>query len=148
VARFGPANADVAKVIAALAKYGLTAERTTATTLKVTGLPADLGRAFAVSLHSYEVPAHGNVTGYTDHAPLTRPTIPAEFAASVVAVVGLDSRPSFRRLSKVAPETPAKARTTVPLTMTGNPFGYLTVIDFANHDHVDGLYKRGVTGNS
>ena len=61
MARFAPADADVAKVIAALAKYGLTAERTTATTLKVTGLPADIERAFSVSLHSYEVPAHGNV---------------------------------------------------------------------------------------
>jgi hypothetical protein len=69
VARFAPASADLAKVIAALAKYGLTAECTTATTLKVTGLPADLERAFAVSLHSYEVPAHDNVPGYTFHAP-------------------------------------------------------------------------------
>src|ERR1039457_4328589 len=40
-ARFAPASADVAKVIAALAKYGLAAEQTTATTLQVTGSPAD-----------------------------------------------------------------------------------------------------------
>ena len=40
VARFAPADADVAKVIAALAEYGLTAQQTTATTLKVTR-PAD-----------------------------------------------------------------------------------------------------------
>lgn len=37
VARFAPTDADIAKVVAALAKYGLTATKTTATTLKVTG---------------------------------------------------------------------------------------------------------------
>jgi subtilase family serine protease len=47
-ARFAPKDADVAKVIAALAKYGLAAERTTATTLNVTGSPAAIERAFAV----------------------------------------------------------------------------------------------------
>src|SRR5208282_33002 len=50
VARFAPTNADVAKVITQLAKYGLSVQRTTATTLKVTGTPADLERAFSVSL--------------------------------------------------------------------------------------------------
>jgi kumamolisin len=44
VAGFAPADADVAKVISGLAKYGLAAERTTATTLRVTGLPADVER--------------------------------------------------------------------------------------------------------
>ena len=100
VARFAPADADVAKVIAALSKYGLTAERTTATTLTVTGLPADMEHAFAVSLHSYEVAAHENVPGYTFHAPLTRATVPAEISALVTAVVGLDNRPSLRPMNR------------------------------------------------
>src|SRR6202453_5396559 len=64
-ARFAPADADVAKVIAGLASYGLAATRTTATTLSVTGLPADMERAFSVSLHSYQVPAHDHVAAYT-----------------------------------------------------------------------------------
>jgi kumamolisin len=146
VARFSPANADVAKVIAALAKYGLTAERTTATTLKVTGLPADLERAFAVSLHSYEVPAHDNVPGYTFHAPLTRATIPAETAASVAAVVGLDSRPSFRPANRTV--SPAlKVASSVPQTTTPDEPGFWTVIDFADHYDVQPLYSRGVTGS-
>jgi subtilase family serine protease len=146
VARFAPTNADVAKVIAALAKYGLTAERTTATTLRVTGLPADMERAFSVSLHSYEVPAHGNVTGYTYHAPLTRPTIPAEIAAAVVAVVGLDSRPSFRPAHRVAPQRLSRAQSTLPLATPDAP-GYWTVTDFADYYDVDPLYKRGVSGS-
>jgi len=147
VARFAPADADVAKVVASLAKYGLAAERTSSTTLKVTGLPTDMERTFAVSLHSYAVPAHGNVSGYTFHAPLGRPTIPAEIAASVVAVVGLDNHPSFRPLHEAAPRALAQARVTAPSSTSGNPPGYLTVTDFANHYDVNPLYKRGVTGS-
>jgi kumamolisin len=147
VARFAPANADVAKVIEGLAKYGLAADRTTATTLKVTGLPGDMERAFAVSLHSYEVPAHGNVTGYTFRAPLSRPTIPAEIAASIVAVVGLDNRPSLRPLHSVARHPLAQARTTAPSATSGNAPGSWTVTDFANYYDVEPLYRLGVSGS-
>ncbi len=146
VARFAPADADVAKVIAALAKYGLAAQQTTATTLKVTGLPTDMERAFSVSLHSYEVPAHENVAGYTFHAPLTSPTIPAEISASVAAVVGLDSRPSLRPLSVVVPPTLRRPQSAKP-SAAGNPLGYWTVTDFAKYYDVEPLYKRGVTGS-
>lgn len=146
-ARFAPANADVANVIAGLAKYGLTAERTTATTLKVTGLPADMERAFAVSLHSYEVPAHGNVAGYTFHAPLSHATIPTEISASVAAVVGLDSRPSFRPNHKTAPHPLRRSRTNVPSGTPSYTPGFLTVTDFANQYDVQPLYNRGVSGN-
>jgi kumamolisin len=146
VARFAPTDAQVAKVIAGLARYGLEAERTGATTLRVTGLPAAMERAFAVSLHSYEVPAHGNVAGYTFHAPLSHPTIPAEISASVAAVVGLDSHPNFRPLSRAAPMTAAKLRSKAP-SSTGDAFGSLTVTDFAELYDVRPLYGRGVSGS-
>jgi subtilase family serine protease len=146
VARFAPPNADVAKVIAALAKYGLTAERTTATMLKVTGLPANMERAFAVSLHSYSVPAHGSIPGYTFHAPLTRTTIPAEIAPAVAAVVGLDSRPSLRPHHLVAPQTVRRVRSSAPSTSSGNDPGFWTVSDFANYYDVAPLYSDGVSG--
>ena len=55
-ARFAPASADIAKVIATLGKYGLAVQPATATTLKVTGAPAALERTFSVTLHRYEVP--------------------------------------------------------------------------------------------
>lgn len=144
-ARFAPAQADVAKVIASLAKYGLTAQQTTATTLQVTGLPAALERAFSVSLHNYEVPAHGRAAGYSYHAPLTAPTIPAEISSAVSAVVGLDTRPSFRPLHVVSPHPLSRPPSVKPAT--GNPFGLLTVTDFANYYDVDPLYNRGVTGS-
>src|ERR1700734_1826974 len=78
VARFAPAKSDVANVVAALSKYGLTVTQTTATTLRATGTPADMERAFAVSLHSYSVPSRGAVAGYTYHAPLSRAAVPTE----------------------------------------------------------------------
>ncbi len=145
-ARFAPTDADVAKVIAALSKYGLTVERTTATMLKVTGLPADMERAFAVSLHSYEVPAHDNVPGYTFHAPLNPATIPAEISASVAAVLGLDSRPSLRPLYRsVSPKL--NMTTSLPQTATPDQPGFWTVTDFADYYDVQPLYRRGVTGS-
>ena len=132
VARFAPADADVANVVASLARYGLAAERTSATTLKVTGLPAAMERAFAVSLHSYEVSGHDNVPGYTFHAPLGRVTVPAEISALVTGVVGLDSRPILRPLH-IGPALPT------------NP-NSLTVVDFANHYDVRPLYEEGISG--
>jgi kumamolisin len=145
VARFAPTEADVAQVVAGLAHYGLSAERTTATTLKVTGLPADMERAFAVSLHTYEVPAQGKVMGYTFHAPLSHATIPPEISAKVAAVVGLDSRPALRPRNLVAPPMLPTPRLRIP-PAAGNPPGQWTVTDFANYYDVTPLYKKGVSG--
>jgi kumamolisin len=144
-ARFAPTDADVAEVIAALSQYGLTVERTTATTLKVTGLPGEMERAFAVSLHSYEVPAHDNVPGYTFHAPISPVKIPAEISASVAAVAGLDSRPRFRPANRTGSPAP-KAASSTPATTTPDQPGFWTVTDFADYYDVQPLYERGVTG--
>jgi kumamolisin len=146
VARFAPGDADVAKAAAALGKYGLTAQRTTATTLTVTGLPADMERAFSVSLHNYEVPAHDSVPGYTFHAPLTPATIPAEISAVVAAVVGLDNHPRFRPMNRtVSPKLTMAS--SVPQTTTPDAPGFWTVTDFADYYDVQPLYHQGVTGS-
>ena len=149
VARFAPAEADVAKVIAAFAKYGLTAERITATTLRVTGLAADMERAFSVRLHSYEVAAHDKVPGYTFHAPLSRPAVPSEISVPVAAVVGLDTRATMRPLLQSAPPVTHAPRAGAPASAssTGDAFGALTVTDFANYYDVGPLYKKGITGS-
>jgi kumamolisin len=147
VARFGPTPADMAKVATSIAKYGLTVEKGTATTLKVTGSAANLERAFAVSLHSYEVPAHDNVPGYTYHAPLSAATVPDEISASVTAVVGLDSRPSFHSHMKTVPKGLATAKPSVKASsQAGDAPGLWTVTDFAEYYDVEPLYKEGITG--
>jgi kumamolisin len=145
IARFAPADADVAGVVASLAKYGLSAERATATTLRVTGSAANMERAFAVSLHSYSVPARDGVASYSYHAPLSGPTIPAEIVGAVSGVLGLDTRPSLRPLHVVSPLKLGR-RPDVKAASTGNSFGLLTVTDFAAQYDVNPLYKQGISG--
>lgn len=147
VARFGPSDADVGKVAAALAEYGLAAERTTATTLKVTGMPADLERAFSTTLHRYEVAAHGHGPGYTFRAPASRPTLPAEISREVAAVIGLDNRPAAYSQVKTLPPAVRPAPPGTKPLRPGKTFGNLTVIDVANQYDVNPLYASGITGS-
>ena len=145
-ARFAPTDADVAKVTLALAKYGLAARRTSTTTLAVTGLPANIERAFSVSLHSFDVPAHNNVLGYTYHAPLSRPTMPAEIAGVVAGVAGLDSKPAFHPMHVLSPESVTKAHSSMPSLSANNQPGSWTVTDFAKYYDVQPLYTAGISG--
>lgn len=146
-ARFAPASADVARVIAAFGKYNLKAEKTTATTLKVSGLPSDFERAFSVSLHSFEVPARGRAAAYRYHAPAGRVVVPAEIAGAVSAVVGLDSSPAVQPQYKVSPPglKPAPAQATA-VSSGYDPLGEWTVTDFAKYYDVQPLYQKGLTG--
>ncbi|HEX5226459.1 MAG TPA: S53 family peptidase [Bryobacteraceae bacterium] len=145
--RFAPSDADVARVTSALAKYGLKAERTTATTLKVTGLPSSVERAFQVNLHSFEVAARGKAAGYTYHAPTGRSIVPSEIADAVTAVIGLSNKPAMQPQFRVAPSNIHAAQTaTAAKASTINPPGLLTVSDFASYYDVNPLYKKGFTG--
>ena len=144
-ARFAPTPAEVARVIAALAKHGLTATRTTATTLAVSGMPADVENAFGVNLHSYEVAAHGGSSGYTYHAPLNSISISSEMAGLISGIAGLDSRPSFHPMKVAAPQGIVRKQQTAP-SATVNPPGFLTVSDFVSQYDVQPLYKQGLTG--
>jgi kumamolisin len=147
VARFASNDADVAKVIAALARYGLKSEKTTATTLKVTGLPSDFERTFQISLHSFDVPARGKVAGYTYRAATGRATIPAEISAAVSAVVGFDTSPVLAPQFKLPPPVIKSPLASVPSASgLGDPFQQLTVNDFAKYYDVGPLYKQGITG--
>jgi len=147
VARFAPTSATVAQAIAGLAKYNLTAQQVTATTLHVTGLPADIERAFSVSLHSYQVPAHGNAPGYSYRAPVGGATIPAELGGLVSGVAGFDTRPAFKPLSLQAPPALQRPRPTQSSgSYTYNPPEYLTVTDFAHLYDVEPLYSKGLSG--
>lgn len=144
--KFSPAPAEVAKVIAHFAKLGLTAERSTSTTLTVKGDAAAFERAFNVSLHSFEVPAHGRNAGYSFHAPLTRPTVPDEISSSVMAVAGLDTHPSFRPRLIYTPKTIKPVHVVSHSGTTTNPPGQLLVSDFAQYYDVLPLYNQNITG--
>jgi len=150
VERFAPTNADVASAIAALARHGLVAQRATATTLRVTGMPADMERAFGVSLHTYSVAAHGNALGFSYHAPLSHPTVPPELAGRVSGIFGLDTRPALRPHHVAAPPSLTTARVKSPSAKPApgltNPPGLLTVQDFVEQYNVQPLYNHGITG--
>lgn len=143
-ARFAPSDEAVARVIAGLARYGLTAQRSTATTLSVSGLPADIERAFAVTLHRYSVKSHGGSPGFQFHAPLSAPSVPSELTSLVSAVAGLDTQPHFAPRSHAA-ELPPKVSVT-PSKNTANQPGYYTVTDFDNYYDVQPLLQQGVSG--
>jgi kumamolisin len=145
-ARFAPSAAEVAKAIAGLAVYGLKAEQVTPTTLKVTGVPAEMERAFSVSLHSYQVAAHGNASSYNYHAPVGSATIPPELAGMVAAVGGLDSRPILRPHMQRVPAGLTRPASQKPATGGGFDAGFLTVADFVTQYDVQPLYDAGVTG--
>jgi kumamolisin len=147
VARFAPSSAEIAKVAAALEKYGLQVEQSSATTLRATGLPSTMERTFQVTLHDFELQAHDGVAATTFHAPLSSPVIPAEIASAATAVVGLDNspslRPNYQPVVSVAKPLPA----TAPVSSGGNPFNaLLTVADFAAYYDVNPLYRQGLTG--
>ena len=147
VARFAPTQSDVAKAIASFAKYGLTAVQATATTLKVSGTPANMERAFSVSLHNFSVAAHGNAPGYSFHAALGQASIPSELSGMVSGVSGLSTRPALHPFHVSAQKLAAKqAAPASGSSTTISPFGSLTVTDFANLYNVTPLYKKGVTG--
>lgn len=146
VAQFAPSDAEIAAVVARLAKYGLATQKTSATTLKVTGMPAQFEQAFSVSLHKYEVPAQGKIPGYTYHAPLGQATVPTELSGRLAAIVGLDSRPKFRPNSRAAHPALARLQPGSVSAATGNPPGLWTVKDFASYYDVNPLYNRGLTG--
>jgi len=102
---FGASDQDVAIVAAQLAVYGLTAERTGASSLRVTGTAANMERAFQASMRQYNVPATGRSGAFHFQAPTAAPKIPAAVSDVVDGVIGLGTRPKFlphnmHRLSK------------------------------------------------
>jgi subtilase family serine protease len=149
-AQFGPSEATVAKIMTQLRGLGLDVERTTTTTLKATGTPAVIERAFQTSLHQFQLPGTDNTPASNFRAPIQQPIVPAEIAPAVHAVLGLSTRPVFRPHLREAPASlgnkPVERKVTSNTAAAGNPLGQLTVADFAARYNVTPLYARGVTG--
>jgi subtilase family serine protease len=151
-AQFGPNEETVAAVVASLRGRGLTVERTTAMTLRATGTPAIMERAFQTSLHQFQQPATDKAPALTFHAPTSRPVMPAELATAVGAVAGLSSKPVFHSNVHRAPTSLGNVHvqsSAVPgadNAPVGNP-GFLTVVDLAARYNVNPLYAQGITGH-
>jgi kumamolisin len=148
-AQFGPAEADVDKVIASLRLSGLTVERTGSTTLKATGSTSTMERVFQTSLHQFLAASAGKGASYTFRAPLGTPVVPTEIAPLVQAVVGLSTQPVFHSHFRQAPTNlggVAIQRKKGGAPAPGNAPGFLTVTDFAALYDVQPLYNQGVSG--
>jgi kumamolisin len=146
--QFGASDADVGAVSARLAAYGLTAQRAGASTLRVTGTPAALEKAFQVHLHVYDVAASATAPSYRFFAPTTAAKIPSELSSVVAGVVGLSSRPQYAPHAFRAPVTHGALQVKLPngSTTLPDPLGALTVVDFEQYYDVVPLINQGLTG--
>ena len=148
-AQFAASDDSVAAVVAHLATYGLTAQRTGASTLRVTGSAAAMQRAFQVTLHQFRVPTSVGAAAMSFQAPTTAPIIPAEISGTVEGVVGLSTRPQYfpHRLRSPAVLTGGKgAHVTTNSSGLINPPGLLTVADFSKYYDVVPLTAKNITG--
>jgi len=149
--QFGPSPATLAQVTRALQSAGLTVKQTTISQLQATGSVAAIEAAFGVTLETFVVPAAADTPQYSYFAPKSRAQLPAAIADSVESVLGLDTRARLRphlrqAIAKPTAQTPGQpAAGSAP--GLPDPFGSLTVLDFAAYYNVDPLYARGLTGS-
>ena len=143
--RFGPSADSVAALTRYFEAAGLEVTRAATAQLRVSGTAAAIERAFAVKLHNYAVGASKSAPAYRYRAPLAQPQLPSALDATVHGVFGLDTQPRFfphlRAAAGAAHSRPDHGRSETP-----NPFGSLTVSDFAQHYDVNPLYKHGIDG--
>jgi len=150
--RFGPNEADVARVIATFGAAGLSAQRATSTTLTVTGKPATFEKVFQTSLHQFAVSATAKAPASTFRAAVGTPVVPASIASVVRGVIGFNTNPIYQAHVVAAPTKLGGAPVSRVVAgsssgaATGNEPGFLTVQDFADLYDVNPLYSRGVTG--
>jgi subtilase family serine protease len=143
-ASFGPSEAAVTQAASILTLSGLTVERATTTTLKVTGSVSTMERVFQTELHQFAVPQ----SSMTFHAAVVKPVIPSSVAGTVQGALGFSDAPQLRSNMMQAPASfgGKPVATAVNTASTGTPFGVLTVKDFAQLYDVDPVYARGITG--
>jgi subtilase family serine protease len=145
-ARFAQSDAEVASAVSYLTALGLSAERTGATTLQVTGPASALERVFQVSLHRYAVPARDDAPSFTFQAPTSAPKIPSEIGDVVAGVVGLSTRPMYAPHFVRRAEPLLAARESSQSSGLINAFGSLTVADFDKYYNVLPLTEKHISG--
>lgn len=99
--RFGPSRAEYERVRRWLRAHGFAIQRDSPfrTMLVVAGTAATVEHALKAPIHLFR---HGTRTFF---GPATAPALPAEIAASVRGIVGLDDLPHFRPLALLPNDT-------------------------------------------
>ena len=153
-AQFGPSDVTVQTVTNRFQAAGLTVTRLTGNLLRVSGPQAAVEKAFSVSLHTFEIPAHDSTSAYRFRAPNRAPQMEPTVAANVQGVFGLDSRPRFQPHIR---HTPAQLSLSIALSSrtpnsgapnTPDQPGLWTVTDFAEYYDVTPLYAQGIQGQN
>jgi kumamolisin len=144
---FGPAPETIAAVTKEFEAQGLSVTQSATAQLHVTGTAAQIEKAFAVQLHSFEVPASASTSSYRYRAPLSAPKVPDAIAGSVRAVLGLDTRPRLTPHLRAALHPAVQSAQKVSgAPNTPDAPGLWTVVDFADYYDVNPLYQQGLTG--
>jgi kumamolisin len=147
-AQFGPDPATIAAVTRHFESEGLAVTQSATAHLQVSGTAAQIEKAFAVQLHSFEVAAGPSTSSYRYRAPLSAPQLPVAIAASVRAILGLDTRPRLiphLRHPVRGPLLPV-GRPATSAPDTTDPPGSWTVVDYAEYYDVNPLYQQGISG--
>ena len=150
--RFAPTAATVNNAMEQFRAQGLEVRRISSNLLSVTGSQAAMEKAFSVSLHTFEVPAHGDSPSYRFHAPATAPQLAPALAANVEGVLGLDNRPRYHTHIQHTPAglqqslTPKGGTPAAGAPNTPDQPGLWTVTDFADYYDVNPLYSKGIQG--
>jgi hypothetical protein len=98
-ALYGPTSDQLAAASAWAQAVGLTVAATSPSNMRltVTGYPAQVEAAFAVSLHQY------HLAGHTYFANATQPSLPASISALFSSIEGLDNLPADLQTSATGP---------------------------------------------
>ncbi len=136
-ARFGMADADIAKVEVWLEQQGFTISRVARSknTISFTGSVAQVEAAFSTELHTYKTGAK------THFAPSTDLSIPSAMAASVQSVTHLSD---FRPTAHVKIRKPVAAPN---FTSSQSGSHYLTPGDIKTIYDITPAYNAGYTGS-
>jgi kumamolisin len=149
-AQFGPSDADVQNVTATLTAAGLAVQRTSATTLSVTGSVSTLQNAFQTSVHLFAMPASVKGPGFNFRAAVSKPVVPAAIASVVQGVIGFSNEPVLHDNIQRSPDS--INGTPIQRMNAGQPgdlsakFGNLTVLDFDTVYDVNPLIAKGIKG--
>jgi len=143
---FGPENGTVSAVSRELQAQGLKVTQAATGLLRVSGTALQIERAFAVQLHTFEVPATPANPAYRYRAPLAAPRLSTTMVGSVRAIVGLDTRAHFTPHMHRPVFQSAPRGTTPNAVSTADPPGAWTVLDYAQYYNVSPLYRQGLSG--
>ncbi|MFI4920787.1 MAG: protease pro-enzyme activation domain-containing protein, partial [Gammaproteobacteria bacterium] len=150
--RFAPSDDTVQGVEREFSAAGLKVTRVSSNLLSVTGTRVAVEKAFSVSLHTFEIPAHGHEGAYRFHAPTNAPQLSPVAAANAEGVFGLDSQSHFRPHIQHAPASfnqslrPRGSTPAAGAPNTPDQPGNWTVTDFADYYDVNPLYSKGIQG--